>query len=317
MPNTGVMQPGTLQQPSYPVSQQPVQPGMPASNYQTATTTSMTNSANYQPAQSGMSASNYQMATASPMTNSINYQPAQSGMSASNYQIATASPMTNSMNYQTVQPVMPVVPAVPMQVGPIPCGTPVPPCPVPVQQVSVPQAVQQVQTIQQTTEPQVASTQATTAHHKKTTYVEAYLEPIDANVPLMQPTVKKQSTSKKADSVQGDIVYVDQQPVKNSTMQDYNLYLMEKEYYSDDQPSYNKNVQLASQGSRTKMNQQLTCENLPLATTFIRVQSYTNLNNSTETLKEGTLFHDLYDVYTPKKVAQPYIYMHTDKGGRH
>ena len=286
MPNTGVMQPGTLQQPSYPVSQQPVQPGMPASNYQ--------------------------MATASPMTNSINYQPAQSGMSASNYQMATASPMTNSMNYQTVQPVMPVVPAVPMQVGPIPCGTPVPPCPVP-----VPQAVQQVQTIQQTTEPQVASTQATTAHHKKTTYVEAYLEPIDANVPLMQPTVKKQSTSKKADSVQGDIVYVDQQPVKNSTMQDYNLYLMEKEYYSDDQPSYNQNVQVTSQGSRTKMNQQLTCENLPLATTFIRVQSYTNLNNSTETLKEGTLFHDLYDVYTPKKVAQPYIYMHTDKGGRH
>lgn len=61
----------------------------------------------------------------------------------------------------------------------------------------------------------------------------------------------------------------------------------------------------------------LTCENLPLATIYVRVQSYTNLNNSTETLKEGTLFHDLYDVYTPKKVAQPYIYMHTDKGGRH
>ena len=311
------MQPGTLQQPRYPVSQQPVQPGMPASNYQAATTMPMTNSANYQPAQPGMPASNYQMATNTSMTNSANYQPAQPGMSASNYQMATATPTTNSMNYQAVQPVMPVVPAVPMQIGPVPCGTPVPTCAVPVQPIPVPQTIQQVQTVQQTTEPQVASTQETTAHHKKTTYVEAYLEPVDANVPLMQPTVKKQSTTKKTYPVQDDIVYVDQQPVKNSTMQDYNLYLMEKEYYSDDKPSYSQNVQVASQGSRAKMNQQLTCENLPLATAYVRMQCYTNLNNSSETLKEGTAFHDLYDVYTPQKVANPYIYMHTDKGGRH
>ena len=67
-----------------------------------------------------------------------------------------------------------------------------------------------IQTVQQTIEPQVVSTQATTAHHKKTTYVEAYLEPVDANVPLIQPTVKKHSPSKKADTIQGEIVYVEQ-----------------------------------------------------------------------------------------------------------
>ena len=69
--------------------------------------------------------------------------------------------------------------------------------------------------------------------------------------------------------------------------------------------------------SMSNITNKLTCENLPLATIYVRMQSYTNLNNSSETLREGTFFHDLYDVYTPKKVAKPYIYMHTDKGGRH
>ena len=87
--------------------------------------------------------------------------------------MAQATPMANAMNYQTVQPVMPMVPAVPMQVGPVPCGSQVPTCAVPVQPVPIPQPVpiaqpaQQVQTVQQTIEPQVVSTQATTAHHKK------------------------------------------------------------------------------------------------------------------------------------------------------
>ena len=84
----------------------------------------------------------------------------------------------------------------------------------------------------QPVQPQVASTQATTAQHKKTTYVEAYLEPVDAQVPLMQPTVSKKVVEKKTYPVSDEIVYVEQKPLKNSTMQDYNLYLMENEYYS-------------------------------------------------------------------------------------
>lgn len=318
MPNTGAMQPGTLQPSNYQVAQQPM---MPVNNYQ-STTMPLMNTAGYQPVQAEMSATQHQMTQSMPMMHGANYQPVNSGVLDSNYQMAQATPMANAMNYQTVQPVMPMVPAVPMQVGPVPCGSQVPTCAVPVQPVPIPQPVpiaqpaQQVQTVQQTIEPQVVSTQATTAHHKKTTYVEAYLEPVDANVPLIQPTVKKHSPSKKADTIQGEIVYVEQKPVKNSTVQDYNLYLMEKEYYSSDQPSYSETIQLASQGSRADMYQKLTCENLPLATAYVPMQSYTNLNNSSETLKEGTAFHDLYDVYTPKNVSTPYIYMHKDKGGR-
>ena len=48
-----------------------------------------------------------------------------------------------------------------------------------------------------TSQPQVASTQATTTQHKKTTYVEAYLEPVDAQVPLMQPKVQKKGVEKQ------------------------------------------------------------------------------------------------------------------------
>lgn len=319
MPNTGAMQPGTLQPSNYQVAQQPM---MPVNNYQSTTTMPLMNTAGYQPVQAEMSATQHQMTQSMPMMHGANYQPVNSGVLDSNYQMAQATPMANAMNYQTVQPVMPMVPAVPMQVGPVPCGSQVPTCAVPVQPVPIPQPVpiaqpaQQVQTVQQTIEPQVVSTQATTAHHKKTTYVEAYLEPVDANVPLIQPTVKKHSPSKKADTIQGEIVYVEQKPVKNSTVQDYNLYLMEKEYYSSDQPSYSETIQLASQGSRADMYQKLTCENLPLATAYVPMQSYTNLNNSSKTLKEGTAFHDLYDVYTPKNVSTPYIYMHKDKGGR-
>ena len=106
-------------------------------------------------------------------------------------------------------------------------------------------------------------------------------------------------------------------PVKNSTVQDYNLYLMEKEYYSSDQPSYSETIQLASQGSRADMYQKLTCENLPLATAYVPMQSYTNLNNSSETLKEGTAFHDLLRCLYSKKMYLPHTFTCAKtKGGR-
>lgn len=220
------------------------------------------------------------------------------------YPTATTQ-ITNTTAYQPVQQVMPMaIPPCPSQ----PCGTPVP-ChgPVPVQPMVMPQ---QIQTVQQPSQPQVASTQQTTAQHKKTTYVEAYLEPVDAQVPLMQPKVQKKEIEKQTYPVQDDIVYVDQKPVKNSTMQDYNLYLMEKEYYSDDEPSYKKTVHTVYPQSRAdKKGNPLTCGNLPLATAYVRMQPYTALNNPTETLQQGTAFNELYDVYTPQKVAQPNIFM--------
>jgi hypothetical protein len=48
----------------------------------------------------------------------------------------------------------------------------------------------------------------------------------------------------------------------------------------------------------------LTCDNLPLATAYVRSQPYENLNNPVKTLKQGTFFADLYDPYYPRKVAQ-------------
>ena len=48
----------------------------------------------------------------------------------------------------------------------------------------------------------------------------------------------------------------------------------------------------------------LTCSNLPLATAYVRSQPYENLNSPFQTLKQGTLFADLYDPYMPRKVAQ-------------
>ena len=43
----------------------------------------------------------------------------------------------------------------------------------------------------------------------------------------------------------------------------------------------------------------LTCSNLPLATAYVRSQPYENLNSPFQTLKQGTLFADLYDPYMP------------------
>ena len=70
-------------------------------------------------------------------------------------------------------------------------------------------------------------------------------------------------------------------------MQDYNLYLMENEYYSDDQPTY-KTVSPRTRADQTA----LTHENLPLATTYIRTQTYT-VDDPTQTLQQGTTFNAL------------------------
>lgn len=235
----------------------------------------------------------------------------QTMMPMASYPTATTQ-VTNTTAYQPVQQSMPMATVMPVPPCPVPaCGAPVPchggPVVTPVQPMVM---SQQVQTVQQPSQPQVASTQQTTTQHKKTTYVEAYLEPVDAQVPLMQPSVQKKGVEKQTYPVQDEIVYVDQKPVKNSTMQDYNLYLMEKEYYSDDEPNYKKTVHTVYPQTRAdKKGSPLTCENLPLATAYVRMQPYTALNNPTETLQQGTAFNELYDVYTPQKVAQPNIFM--------
>ena len=261
------MQPGMLQQPSYPVPQQ----------------SSMLQQSSYPVAQ-------------------------QSVMPTAAYPTSATTQLANTTAYQPVQQAFPAVQAVPVPTCPAPaCGVPTPVCGVPVAQpVVIPQPVQQVQPVQ----PQIASTQATTAQHKKTTYVEAYLEPVDAQVPLMQPTVSKKVVEKKTYPVSDEIVYVEQKPLKNSTMQDYNLYLMENEYYSDDQPTYKKTVSPRTRADQTA----LTCENLPLATTYIRTQTYTGFDNPTQTLQQGTTFNELYDPYTPRKVGKPTVFIL--KGGQ-
>ena len=260
--NPGLMQPGMLQQTSYPAAQQ----------------SSMLQQSSYPVAQ-------------------------QSVMPTATYPTSATTQLANTTAYQPVQQAFPAVQAVPVPT----CGVPTPVCGVPMAQpVVIPQPVQQVQPVQ----PQIASTQATTAQHKKTTYVEAYLEPVDAQVPLMQPTVSKKVVEKKTYPVSDEIVYVEQKPLKNSTMQDYNLYLMENEYYSDDEPNYKKTVHTTYPQARAdKKGSPLTCENLPLATAYVRMQPYTSFNNPTETLQQGTAFNELYDVYTPQKVAQPNIFM--------
>lgn len=260
--NPGLMQPGMLQQTSYPAAQQ----------------SSMLQQSSYPVAQ-------------------------QSVMPTAAYPTSATTQLDNTTAYQPVQQAFPAVQAVPVPT----CGVPTPVCGVPMAQpVVIPQPVQQVQPVQ----PQVASTQATTAQHKKTTYVEAYLEPVDAQVPLMQPTVSKKVVEKKTYPVSDEIVYVEQKPLKNSTMQDYNLYLMENEYYSDDQPTYKKTVSPRTRADQTA----LTCENLPLATTYIRTQTYTGFDDPTQTLQQGTTFNALYDPYTPRKVGKPTVFML--KGGQ-
>ena len=283
--NPGLVQPGMLQQTSYPVAQQPAM----------------------------LQQTGYPVAQQSAMLQQTGYPVAQqSVMPMATYPTSTTTHVANPTAYQPVQQSLPAVPAVPVPPCSVhTCGVPAPVCGVPVAQpMVVPQPVQQIQTVQQSVEPQVTSTQSTTAQHKKTTYVEAYLEPVDAQVPLMQPTVSKKVVEKKTYPVSDDIVYVEQKPLKNSTMQDYNLYLMENEYYSDDQPTYKKTV-----SPRTRADQRpLNCENLPLATTYIQAQTYTGLNNPTQTLQQGTLFNELYSPYTPQKVSTPTVFML--KGGQ-
>lgn len=306
----GVAQPGMIGQPTpalgaypttpvqagFPMMQQPV---MPVDIYQQVTTQQTVTPATYQQVttQQPMAPATYQQVATQQPTAPATYQ-----------QVATQQPMAPA-TYQ------PVVEQAPMCQVPTPVPAPV--CPahpyaVPVQQpvTSVPANVQpkQVAPVQQpvqNVEPQIASTQTTTAKHKKTTYVEAYLEPVDAKVPLVQPTVSKQVVDKKQYPMSDELVYVDQQPLKSSTQQDYNLYLMENEYYSNNQKGYQ--AVIASQPRADQVG--MTCENLPLATTYIKSQTYNGYNTPAQTMQQGTGFNELYSPYTPKKVAAPTVFI--------
>jgi hypothetical protein len=158
------------------------------------------------------------------------------------------------------------------------------------QTMSMPNQVAVTQTSQ--TAP-VTQSQSTTTHHKKTTYVESYTE----------PTWNMTSDMTQQYPLTDNMNYTVQQQPKNSTMQDYNLYLLEKEYYGDDteQPVYTKTV--SYRDNRGDMPQTISCNNIPLATTCVRIQPYQNLNDSNRTLQQGTAFSDLYMPYTPKKVT--------------
>jgi len=259
----------------------------------------------------------------------VNYDPNQMMMGQPNYtQVAPqqniAYPTTSTpVQYQNMAtPIqgMPVshYPNCPVPVPNFP--TPVPNCPAPVSNfpapmqhcgpticvpvaapVAAPAAMPQQQ-VQKVTTP-IVTTQATTATHKKTTFVEAYVKPYHSEVPLMQPTVEKKVTKTETYPVSEDIVYVEQQPVKSSTMQDYNLYLMEKEYYDEmEEPTYYKKTK--SGAREPHQGSQLTCENLPLATTYVRSQTYTGFDNPAQTLQQGTTFSDLTRPYTPIKVTR-------------
>lgn len=259
----------------------------------------------------------------------VNYDPNQMMMAQPNYtqsapQQTVAYPTTTTpIQYQNMAtPVqgMPIshYPTYPNCPVPIPnCPVPVPNCPAPTQQcgptICVPVATPVAapapvtlpqQQVQKVTTP-IATTQSTTATHKKTTYVEAYVKPYHSEVPLMQPAVQKKEAKPKPETypVSENIVYVEQQPVKSSTMQDYNLYLMEKEYYDEmEEPTYYKKTKSGSREPR--QDGQLTCENLPLATTYVRSQTYTGFDNPTQTLQQGTTFSDLARPYTPIKVTR-------------
>ena len=98
----------------------------------------------------------------------------QTMMPMASYPTATTQ-VTNTTAYQPVQQSMPMATVMPVPPCPVPaCGAPVPchggPVVTPVQPMVM---SQQVQTVQQPSQPQVASTQQTTTQHKKTTYVEA------------------------------------------------------------------------------------------------------------------------------------------------
>ncbi len=127
----------------------------------------------------------------------------------------------------------------------------------------------------------------------------------------MQPTVSKQVVDKKQYPVSDELVYVDQQPLKSSTQQDYNLYLMQNEYYANSQMGYQATV--ASQPRADQVG--MTCETLPLATTYVKSQTYQGYNTPAQTMQQGTGFNELYSPYTPKKVSAPAVFIF--KGGQH
>lgn len=313
--NPGVAQPGMIGQPTpvlgaYPTT--PVQPGfpmmqqpVPVDSYQQVMSQQPVTSATYS-----------QVTPQQPMT-SVSYQqvmPQQPTASAPYQQVTTQQPVVPTTYPQVVSPA-------PMCQAPTPVPAPAPVCKAhpyvaPVQQPVMPVDVQPkpvapvAQPVQKT-EPQVASTQTTTAQHKKTTYVEAYLEPVDAKVPFMQPTVSKEVVDKKQYPVSDELVYVDQQPLKSSTQQDYNLYLMQNEYYANSQIGYQ-----ATTASNTRADQVgMTCETLPLATTYVKSQTYNGYNTPAQTMQQGTGFNELYSPYTPKKVSAPTVFIF--KGGQH
>lgn len=152
----------------------------------------------------------------------------------------------------------------------------------------------------QTTQPApMSQSQSTTAHHKKTTYVETYVQPGTNQVPVS--TQKTTTMTQQQYPLSDNMIYTAQQQPKNSTMQDYNLYLLEKEYYGDDNTQPTSTTTYRDVTPVTEQN--ITCENLPLATSYVKMQPYTNLNDSATTFKQGTAFADLYDPYTPKRAT--------------
>ena len=159
----------------------------------------------------------------------------------------------------------------------------------------------QLVTTQTTQSVPVAQNQSTTTHHKKTTYVETYAQPCTNQEPVSNQITTTKTTTEKY-PLTGNMVYSVQQQPKGSTMQDYNLYLLEKEYYGDDtdQPVYTKTQ--SYRDGRADGSPLISCDNIPLATSCVKMQSYQNLNDSTNTLQQGTAFADLYMPYTPRKV---------------
>ena len=66
----------------------------------------------------------------------------------------------------------------------------------------------------------------------------------------------------------------------------------------------NINKCMKDDAKHASMSHRITCANLPLAQVYVRSQKYEHLNSPLKTLKEGTLFTDLYDPYKPRRYAQ-------------
>lgn len=128
-----------------------------------------------------------------------------------------------------------------------------------------------------------------------TSMTNQYGEPM----PYTGPKETEIKTEQELRPTTEDIVYTEQPPLKNSSRQDYELYLMEKEYYFNE----SKPQKYQPNTGENRHMKKITCENLPLATAYVRPQPYQNLNSPVETLSQGTLFADLYSPYAPRKVA--------------